>query len=204
MKISHKNLELARRDPINYKSNIGSIGFPGRAGWYRYWQFATRIYHRDDISTAYSYLENLIDNKFVDNISNKKKLEEHLIGLDKYDQDFRNLNNKAIGFGQHLKMDLNFSNMLTGEIGRVDQKQDGSHEIFLFSKEDFLWEKELRFPLIQYHYSNYIFNIPLNKVRIGIYNFEYKQHTSKVFSKDEVNDAINEVTGLSKKIYTSK
>ena len=202
MKVSHTKLENARKNPSGFKKQEASGAGFFRLGQYRYWQFATRHYHDNGRDDAFDYLERSFEEKFANNARNRKKLEEFQYKLDNYIKDFEELGNINIRRGVNISMDLGYSNTLSGEIAREDMKLDGRFEIFLFIKEEFNWEDELRFPLLQAHYAQ-TYGVSYSYISVGVYSFENDQHISNVYSDVEVNSALNEVQNISRIISAS-
>ncbi len=204
MRISHRDLEVARANPSSFKNTINSTpGYPGGPSQYRDWQYSTRQYHNRNESFAYNYLEEAFKKHYKENSRNQKKLAEYQDKLKKYIDDFLELGNNALSWGNKLEMDLRHSNVLVGEIAREDMKTSGSFEIFVFQKEDSDWENELRFPVIQAHYADTVFGVPYSEVAVGVYSFSLDQHTSTVFTDSQVESAIQEVQSISRTIDLS-
>lgn len=191
---------MARKNPSGFKKQEGASFL--RIGQYRYWQFATRHYHDHGRNDAFDYLEKSFQEKFADNLRNRRKLEEFQYKLDNYIKDFEELENNTIRRGTNISMELGHSNILSGEIAREDMKLNGQFEIFLFLKEDIDWEEQLRFPLIQAYYAD-SYGVAYSDVSVGIYSFENDQHVSTVYSDADVNKALREAQNISRIISAS-
>lgn len=199
MKFSHRNLEAIRQNPVNFKQILGSSG--GRLSMARCWQFAARRYHQNDNDEekAVKYLEDSCINQFVNNASNAGKIRVLVDKLYKYFKDYQKQNVNFYDYSNRISLDIQNNNFITGEVFRIDQKNNKGYKITLFSKQDTIWANELRYPLLQIYYSN-IFECPVMDIEVGIYNLERDKHEYLCFDEETLQQAWNEVTQISSTI----
>lgn len=202
MKFSHRNLEAIRQNPKNFKQILNSSG--GRISMARYWQFAARRYHQssNDDELAVNYLENNCLNHFVNNASNSGKIRKLIDKLHLYFEDYKKQNIEFYDYTNRISIDIQNNNFITGEIFRIDKKNDGGYKIALFSKLDSIWANELRFPLLQIYYSN-LFECPTMDIEVGVYNLEKDKHEYLFFDEETLQQAWNEITQISTTLINS-
>lgn len=197
MKIKHKKLELIKLNPQNAKI-IVSEGYSGGPNMTRCWDRAISFYHKEnDINKAILYLQNLLST-FADSKRNRDKTEfliKQLIGYHKSYEKLKVVPFKLLG---RLNMDIGFKNYLTGEIYRVDKTVTG-YAVTLIMRTDGLWKHELRFPLIQRHFSNKL-KCDESEIKVGIYNFEKFEHEYITYDHETLEIAWSEVLSISEKI----
>ena len=196
MRFSHSRLEEARQNPKKFKNSLeGESGFSGRPGRYRYWQYATRKYHNEGMEAAEKHLMGLFS-KFAQNRKSDRLLEEFILYLHTYANDYEELGNEVFKIGDNLKLEINYNNTIGGEIHRLDFRIKGGYEIYLMIKEDFIWENELRFPLIQHFYAEQL-GCQYSEIGVGVYCFELGEHVIHKYSEDEIEKALIEVDRIS-------
>lgn len=196
MRLSHSKLEEVRKDPKKFKKSLeGEPGFQGRPGRYRYWQFATRKYHSEGIEAAEKHLVKLFRN-FAENRKSDRLLEDHISYLHQYINDFIELENEVVKVGDKINLEINYNNILGGEIQRLDFSIDGGYEVYLMIKEDYIWENELRFPLIQHYYAEEM-GCDYEDIKVGVYCFSMGEHVVEKFSQEEIEKALKEVDYIS-------
>lgn len=195
MRISHSKLEIARKNPSQFAKSVDQA-FGGKSR-YRYWQYATRSYHNqdDDRDAAVRHLIKLFEG-FAHTSRSESILEDYIEHLDNYINDFLILSNEPVKVTDKIELDINFGNVLIGEIHRLDFSVAGGYEVYAFQKTDDDWESELRFPLIQHYYSREM-GVAINEIKIGVYNFQLGKHLRKSFNQKDIDNAIAEVDVIS-------
>lgn len=200
MKIPHLKLEAIRKNPKNFDQILNEKVRFGKSK-YNCWKNAINFYHKpeNDLNNTETYLINMFNRNFVQNRKNEIELEKFINELHKYIYDFEELNNKVFRTKTRIDFDLNYHNILSGEISRIDTNDKNENEIYLIIKEDFEWEKELRFPLFQYFLAQK-YKWDYNKVSVGTYCYSTAQHTTKKYSEEEIQKALIEVKKISKNL----
>jgi hypothetical protein len=200
MKFSHRYLEQIRYNPQNAKQIIKeSEG--GRYSMNRVWFFAARKYHQndDDEKSACDYFQQSFDNHFVSNRLNEQKKNDLLGKLKNYIRDYSSLDFSFYDYSNRVSIDILHNNIVSGEVFRLDKTIAGGYAITLLDKDNSIWAKELRYPLLQVHYSN-VFNCPTELIKIGVYNFEKESHEYQTFDIQTLDQTWKEVLDLSNKI----
>ena len=197
MNIKHRFLENVRNAPLDVKLIIKET--PGGRSMIRAWDCAISRYHKDnDTNTAISYLQNQCAT-FANNQKNEIKTNSLVENLVDYIDDYTKQNFESVKTLSRLKVDIQHNNNITGEIFRIDKTQEGGYAITVMQREGKFWAHELRFPLLQRHYSN-VYNCPFDLVKVGIYNYETKKHEYKSFDEGEIIMAWDNTLKLSNDI----
>lgn len=197
MKIKHKKLELVKQNPKDIK-NIISEGYSGGPNMTRCWDRAISFYHKEnDINRAILYLQNLLST-FADSKRNRDKTEFLIKQLIGYHESYEKLKVAPFKVLGRLNMDIGFKNYLTGEIYRVDKTETG-YAVTLMMRTVSLWKHELRFPLIQRHFSIKL-KCDESEIRVGMYNFEKSEHEYITYDHETLENAWSEVLSISEKI----
>lgn len=201
MKISHSKLEIARTDPKTFKKKVSAAGGIFRPSRYRYWQYSTRFYHKneDDRDETVKYLAKLF-NGFVQNKKADELLDKHISYLDAYIDDFKKLQTVPIEIGSRLEINIKNGHLITGEIQRVDFNMDSGYDVYVMNKKDKDWSNELRFPVIQYYYAQNIFKCEIEEVSVGVFCFESLKHEKNSYSEQTVTEAWKECLNISGQI----
>lgn len=202
MKLKHSCLEQTRISP---KEGIESNNkeFKGGPTMIKAWYDTISCYHRtDDLQEALSYLHVALL-RFSDNAKNINKFNDLERKLYTYVEDYKRQNMQCQKAMCHLKMDISHNNVLTGQIMHIDKTEEGGYAIAIVSREDKIWTHELRFPLLQRHYSN-IYQCPFDLVKVGVFNYEKGVHEYTSYDEVTLNSAWDEICELSNKINTLK
>ncbi len=200
MKIPHLKLEEIRRNPKNHNEILNKKLSFGKSK-YNCWKNAINFFHKpeNDINKSEAYLTSMFNKQFVNNRRNQLDLEKFIKELHKYAYDFQELGNDVYRTKTRINFDLNYNNILSGEISRIDSTSQGKKEIYLVIKQDYEWESELRFPLFQYFFAHK-YNWDYTNVSVGVYCYETSQHTIRKFSDKEIQKALKEIDSISKKL----
>lgn len=209
MKIYHSDIEWARRDPAEYASHIYSQAAGprqrGRAGFYSFWRIAALHYHKlmGDREAAINHYTELVKKNFKDTQKNQKKLELYIEYLNDYFDDYERLGYSPFERHKRISIDVGFDFQIVGEIPRLDIIPTGGIGLFLFAKEEFNWQSELRFPLLQGYLSSES-GYPLEEVSVGLYCLETQEHQTVVFVKNDVEEAMEEVRKTAETVHNLK
>ncbi len=196
MRISHRNLEVIRKSPQSIKQIIGNNS--PRTSMARYWQFAIKKYHKNnDINEAIDYFQSNCQQHFKDTKANQTQIFQLTDKINQYRADYLLLDFEYYDYSQRLSMDINYKNFLSGEIFRIDKKKEGGYAITLFEKDNELWSSELRFPLLQIHYSN-IFKCPIDEISVGTYNLKTGKHQYINYDEYSLKTSWEEILNISR------
>ncbi|WP_430972659.1 hypothetical protein [Sunxiuqinia rutila] len=198
MNIKHRNLEKVRKSPQAI-TQIAQGTTGGGKTMIRCWDHAVGFYHKEqDVKSARDYLLRRLSS-FNDNKKNNEWRDTLINKFDSYLNSYSELNFKNIKVNSRLKMDIQHNNSITGEIFRIDQTVDNGYAVTLQNRQDDIWAHEIRFPLIQIHYSNF-FRCPYDLVKVGVYNFVQENHEYISFEEDDLNQAWDEILTISRKV----
>lgn len=202
MKLKHRNLEQIRKAPELASQLSKEEGIGGKS-MVRYWDWAVGHYHQEqDFRVGLDYLQNGILS-FNNTKQNREKGEKLMKKLEKYVFSYSKLGFNYIGSNSRLNIDIEHNNSVTGEVFRIDSTKEGGYAITLLNRTDEIWAHELRFRLLQIHYSN-IYKCPYDLVKVGVFNFEREDHEYVSFDDLELKSAWDEITGISSKINQFK
>jgi hypothetical protein len=198
MNLKHRNLEQIRRSPQSAIQFSRENGAGGKT-MVRIWDYAIgRYHHSSDSKSAYEYLSTGLST-FNDNKKNNAWREVLLNKFNRYVDAYEKLNFQNLGVNNRLKMNVHHSNFITGEIFRVDKSPDDEYFVTLQNRKDEIWAHELRFRLLQIHYSN-LYKCSHELVKVGVYNFEQEEHEYVSFDESELNNAWDEIIKVSASI----
>lgn len=202
MKLKHRNLEQSRKSPEVASQLSKEVGIGGKS-MVRYWDWAVGHYHQEkDFRVGLDYLQKGILS-FNNTKQNREKGEKLMKKLEKYVSNYSKLGFNYIGSNSRLNIDIQHNNAVTGEVFRIDGTMEGGYAITLLNRTDEIWAHELRFRLLQIHYSN-IYKCPYDLVKVGVFNFESGEHEYVSFDEEELKSAWAEITGISSKINQFK
>lgn len=200
MKISHRQLEIIRSNPENFSSLISEArGGYFRLSKYTCWKHAVNFYYKSgyDLNKTEDYFVKMFNNNFVDNKRNQRELKSYIQELNRYVDDFNDLGNEIIDTKVKVSLDIGHNNTLSGEIHRIDMSLNGGYEVYMIIKADYNWEDELRFPLLQHHFSQDL-GCSNEEVSVGVYCFEMGEHLVNKYSQDEIEKSLKEVDKISR------
>lgn len=190
MNVPLRDLEEALRNPQAYakKKSTPQRGFPPRSK-YLTLQRAVYRFHKvnEDLTKAKQYLEESFVGQFV----NQDDLPQYVEKLETYAERLIRLGTTVFKAKDRLVIPLK-GNLATqfrvsGDIPRIDLTAEG-YNIWLFAKETQDWGSELRLPLIQSAYAKQL-SVPLNEIRVGVYDFSVGSYTDYGFTEREVKKA---------------
>ena len=198
MRITHKQLETCRKDPIGWVAD--NISSQGSSIFLRNFdqclEQAVFQFHKTrqaDLSKV--YLENRMKSaKFSD----VEIFEDTRMKLNSYIAWFVNSGVTVAGGRFLLSMDLGSDITLGGFIGRIDLTQNGYRAILL---ENIMpaWDEDLRMPLIQIGIAK-AFGRPINEVSVGIQELDASNLVVCCFKPEELATASHVAQYLSNQI----
>lgn len=186
IKISHTQLESAKKEPRQFIERMGSTrNFPPSRKRYLQWSIRCH-YHKDGgIRGARRYLQR----GFSKRNFTVKSYDQFLTYLEDYHDDFESGPDllEVICLGDRIQVELSEDCILTGEIDRVDLTSEG-YSVWIFDISDYQWEQELRMPLIQQYYADH-FGAPVEEVSVGFYFFDVGVYQKCCFTESEIAHA---------------
>lgn len=201
MRLKHKNLEQIRKSPelaSKFSEEKGQIG----KTMVRVWDRSISHFHQEGAAEAINFLHNgLLE--FRDTKEHRQRKELYYNKLKNYIKEYNSFGFKPIKIMSHLKIDIQHNNFITGEIFRIDKTPEDGYAITLLNRTDEVWAHQLRFRLLQIHYSN-VYKCPHDLIKVGVYNFEKEEHEYVSFDDKELKDAWTEIIGISNKINQFK
>jgi len=206
-KISIPQLEQARINPSRFGVKLRDDGPSSYLSGYPKslrWLDAVLVYHNtDDLSDAISELENKFSSR-KDTTKNRKELENLIIALDNYVNEYKargyiHLDSKII-----LKRQLSPFLELSGWIWLINLKPEGGYAGFIISKEvdEINWLLELRFPVIQGFIANNLYGCKSSDVEVGIIDYQTGEHYTTSYSDKDIEEAIEELDGIGNTVST--
>lgn len=198
MNIKLRNLEQIRKSPQT-ASEISKESGKGGKTMIRVWDYAIGHYHHDqDAKSSLSYLVNGLS-KFNDNKKNNEWRDTLIDKFNSYIDSYSKLNFNNLQVNGRLKMDIHHNNFITGEVFRVDKTNEDGYAITLQNRQGIIWAHELRFRLLQIHFSN-MYRCPYDIIKVGVYNFQDNEHEYLSFDDFELKQAWEEVLEISNKV----
>ncbi|MGE5623785.1 MAG: hypothetical protein ACM3UP_02040 [Methanocella sp.] len=193
MRVPHRQLENARRDPVAFRAAMAAKRGGGGITRFQLVQFAVKVYHLEGLDRAVRYLED----KFTNN--DFRELDRYRDYLLDYDVAFAA--RPAIWYHINDKVELNLGHgvVLSGGLGRLDLCAGTiGHEAWLFEENvEPNWAAALRMPLLQGYLAEQVGARP-EEVAVGIYSFRAANYYSVRFSRLEVEHAFQEADGLAR------
>jgi hypothetical protein len=199
IRISHKTLETARKDPTVLRPAPGKKEFKGGPSGMQYFKWALQKYvyvgERDDAKAA-EYIERsmtarkrTIKGRSQRSFSNVT-VEKYLEYLASYLRTMPAV--KPVRFQDRLTIDVLGKAEIGGIIDRVDLIDTG-YAVWVFEHhaEDG-WEEELRFPILQGFYAQQLEASP-EEVVVGVYAASEGAYVKTSFGTKEIATATREV-----------
>jgi len=201
MKLKHKFLEQIRKSP-ELASKFSEEKGQGGKTMVRVWDRSISHFHQEGEEEAFRYLLNgLLE--FRDTKEHRQRKELYYNKLKNYIKEYNSYGFKSLKIMSHLKIDIQHNNFITGEVFRIDKTPENGYAITLLNRTDEVWAHQLRFRLLQIHYSN-LYKCPHDLIKVGIYNFEKEKHEYFSFDDEELREAWAEISGISSKINQFK
>lgn len=185
-----RDLEEAQRNPRAYakKKATPRSGFNPRSK-YLALQRAVYRFHRtgDGLAQAAEYLEANFNRQF----KTRDDLPQYLEKLEAYAEALSRLGTTVVKVRDRLLVPLGDALAsrfrVSGDIPRLDLTPEG-YSVWLFAKRTGDWGSELRLPIIQSAYAGQL-AVPLNEVRVGVYDFSTGLYKDYGFTEREVSRA---------------
>lgn len=205
MRLSHRELEQARRDPDAYlRERMGGRPAPGKPSALRFWQLSVYVFHRnqENLASASQYLEAAFRRNFVTGLVQERRVRVYLEHLERYAQEFHALHHTVASTKVNVKRSVVQNIEIGGEIGRVELTPQGYALCLLVKSRPPLWRDELRMPILQQLVADRL-AVPPGVVETGVYDLESESHDWHAYSEQEIDEAFQEVTRLAERLATA-
>lgn len=202
-KISFGQLENARNNPTAFaKSLTNPTGGTPRFSKFMAWQLAVIRYHKenDDLSKAVNYFETTFMRNFVDNSKNIAERENWIVDLQVYSTDSIKKKLTYVEHKKRISIPITSKVRLGGELPLIKMNNKGGYSIYFFSRDSTLWERELRFPVIQNYIASTLYQVDLSDVEVGVYALDLKKHLQRSYTQKEVDEAEKELKIIGKAV----
>lgn len=198
-KISLSQLESARKNPAAFAKSLSSAssGTP-RFSKFMAWQLAVHRYHKEksDLSKAINYFEATFMRNFADNRKNESEKEQWILELQAYSADDIKRKLTFVEPKKRISIPLTSKVRLGGELPLIKMNNKGGYSIYFFSRENSLWEDELRFPIVQNYVASTLYNVDLDEVEVGVYSLDLKKHLHRSYTQKQVDEAEKELRAI--------
>lgn len=193
MKIRLTDLEHVRSNPKAYRDILADSTENKRffrMSRRRALHLSIYEYHRrgESVNLALIYLEDLYHRRF----KNEKYLTELEDQVEDYASEFRRHGNSVVEFKTNVSINIESGLQITGEIPRLDLVPQGGYEVLLFPTSTDNWTQELRYPLLQAHFSKKL-GAPVEEMSVGIYDVDRARYETTRFTTDEIAAAHEEL-----------
>ena len=204
IKIQCSILEQVRKNPALHgqmlaSNNGGSKG--GSHGMFAYWQDVSLKVHSGEmnLNEGIKELQKLFS-RFDETQKNLKKQDFLQDCFVQYHKLFEKNRYQLSDSKRRMNWNITSSGLLTGLTPWVIKNNDRYCTYFV-SEQQFQWENELRFPLIQeYLAEKHSDEYDTTRLDVGIYCLETNTFNFKNFVREELNDAVEETVGIFEKV----
>jgi hypothetical protein len=208
IRVSSKDLEQVKNDPALFAANLVSKGkLQARRGMFSQWQTVARQLHVEDLSIAEASRQlTSLFTVWNDTPKNIDREASFHTALTRYDELFQK---KGFTYfdGAHVMNWKLHNNVILGGYTPWIAKRSKEYFSYLFTENDFDWESELRFPLLQQYISTNLIDCDPQDLSVGIYCLNKGAFKFKSFKSAEIADAKSEVRVLFNRLnieYTRK
>jgi hypothetical protein len=203
-KFSITELETARRLPVDFgkalkdgatsASNFG--GYPKSMRWLN----AICKYHEEqDISKAILSLEKGFSSR-KDTAKNRQELEAFIDALSNYESEIKKRKLSLIKSREPVSLTLTRLVKITGQIPVIFMKPAAGFSAYFITKENILWETELKYPVIQNYIAADIFSCNVDEVEVGYIDYYSGEFHEISFSPSEIKSADKELKEIGESI----
>ncbi|WP_205513031.1 hypothetical protein [Longitalea arenae] len=192
-------LEVARRDPAAFAKIISSSK-EDTPSFNRYpqsmrWLNAISKYHdTNDIDSAINYIENWFD-KRKDNSVNRRALRKWILSLGKYEETITAKGYNLVNSRESINIEMR-SIRIGGVIPVIFMKPSEGFAAYFVSKPNSIWEKELKYPVIQNYLSTSVFNTDQANIDVGYIDFTTGDFYEICYNKKQIKEAKDELTNI--------
>jgi hypothetical protein len=194
-KFSLTKLENARNHPIEFARSLKNKESPFRNSKYLALQNAVLFYHKikDKDKALVYFMEKL--NKFSFQ-KKKREKDEYLINLHRYIHEYQNSGYSFIESRKRINLKIASNIFITGQIPIIYLKPNLGYCVLFFIQKFSIWDKELRFPIVQDYFSTQEYKCNINEIDVGVYCFETNKYHTKSFSRPTIDSAITELNRI--------
>jgi len=162
------------------------------------------LYHKiNDENEAIRILTEKMEDKFITVRRSKKELNMY---IDKFGEYLISHRNKGYYFNasrKRISIPIYRDVSISGVVPIINIASHQGHAIIFFVKNYFDWERQIKFPLLQSHFAEKIFGCNISDIEVGIYCFETDNHYTKSYSKNEIDNALDESGHIGRIISTT-
>jgi len=202
-KISYSQLESARNNPKVFANTLKSGGNPIRfkkPPKFTIWKNSIFDYHKkkNNLPEAINYFQNSFFKHYANNRKNVIERDNWVNEIQNYAQD--EIKRKLTFCDKKVRTNIDLTNKLKlgGELPLIKMNYKGGYSVYFFSRENTLWENELRFPIIQNYVASTLYGVDLSDVEVGVYSLVQKKHLQKIFTQREIDEAEKELKAIGK------
>lgn len=196
-KFSITELELARRHPIDFGKNLKdasapSVGFGGYPKSMRWLNAVCKYHEQNDISPAILSLENAFSSR-QDTKKNRQEMESFIEAISNYESEITKRKLTLIKSREPVSIVMNSQVRISGQIPIIFMKPDSGFSAYFISKENAMWDSELKYPVIQNYIALDVFSCETDTVDIGYVDYYSGDLFETTFSKNEIKSALKEM-----------
>ena len=201
MRISFNDFESIRKNPKAFADLVLSgekRGFsPSK---FQAFRDAVSGYHRENnnLSFAINKITTRFDNGFAKNLANKRELNYYVDCLNDYHNSFTLLKSPKVVGRKNIDIGITKNDSIFGQTHKVHLDTDSyAYEIFFIVKNNYIWDSELKFPLIQHEFAR-LNSVSILDVAVGIYSLDTAMHAIRCYEKYEIEQAKSEAKSVIK------
>lgn len=196
-------LEQVRKNPTTYGQLLASnnnLNKGGTHGMLAYWQDVSLKIHQDeiDLNRGIKELQRTFIN-FEETTKNLRKQDFLQDSFVKYHRHFARRNFELVDTKRRIKWNITSSGLLTGLTPWV-VKDKSQYFSYFFSEQQFNWNLELKYPLIQEYLVGNNIDCDITELNVGVYCLSTDDFMFKNFSKKELKNSIEETMDIFEKV----
>jgi|DEB19_MinimDraft_2_1074335.scaffolds.fasta_scaffold62807_2 hypothetical protein len=204
MRFSFNDFESVRNNPKAFADSVLSGAKRGFSpSKFQAFRDAVSAYHneKNNLSFAINKITRRFDIGFAKNLANKKELNYYIDCLNDYHSSFILLKSPEVLGRKNMNIGITKNDSIYGQTHKIHLDTDSyAYEIFFIVKSNYIWDNELKFPLIQSEFAKNN-NVKNSDVAVGIYSLDTAIHAIKCFEDDEIEQAMNEAKKIIKDYY---
>jgi|GEM_PF-2058595 len=206
IKIPLSLLEEARTNTKEIVDRLSNQNrsFRGRYSKFQAWKNAAISYHKSkshNLNHIIASMENSLKKNFKTLKNNPKALQEYTDKLELYVEDHHRNNFHFIESINRFEIRIGKSNVIiSGQIPIINMIDNNNYGVIFFTKKETIWEQELKFPLLQYHFAKSQYKCDLSQVFVGVYCFETDRHYIQSFNRNTIIHTLTEVADIASAI----
>lgn len=204
LKIPLAKLEVARKSPIQFvlsaKKKDGDSDHFGFSRWMA-WLNAVHFWNKNNSeNSAIKYLTDSLSHfKIVQN--NPEEGEYYIEKLQAYIKAHSKCGFYNLESRHRISITLNSLVVISAQIPLVVMNKDIGYSILLLSQNDLSIDTELRWPILQNHYSSVVYGVDISEINVGYFNFEREMFVTKSFTQNKVKKCLKELNDMGEIMY---